>query len=127
MKYPYNKNYSPSFSALEVVLLNNEDGLQTSTQPALLDTGADGTLVPLPLLKDILAPVLSDTHIRSHWGEWRAVQLFLVDVEINGLILPNVFVVGDEQDDEIILGRNVLNKLRLTFDGPANLTNVPAQ
>ena len=30
-------------------------------------------------LVDVLAPVLTETRIRSHWGEWRSVQLFLVD------------------------------------------------
>lgn len=127
MKYPYNKNYQPAFPSLEIVLHNSEDGLHTVVQNALLDTGADGTLVPITFLQDILAPALSDTRIRSHWGEWRPVQLFLVDIQLDNLKLPNIFVIGDEQGDEIILGRNVLNKLRLWLDGPANLTNLPSQ
>ncbi len=126
-KYPYNTDYQPPFPSLEVTLLNDEEGLRTSIQQALLDTGADGTLVPISHLQNILAPALSDTRIHSHWGEWRSVQLFLVDLELDGLKLPNVFVIGDEQNDEIILGRNVLNKLRLMLDGPANLTNAPPQ
>lgn len=73
-------------------------------------------------LRNILAPALTETRISSHWGEWRIVQLFLIDLEINGLRLPGVFVVGDEQGDRIILGRNVLNKLRLLLDGPAGLS-----
>lgn len=32
--------------------------------------------------------------------------------------------MGDERGDEIILGRNVLNKLRLMLDGPAAVTKV---
>ena len=62
--------------------------------------------------------------IRSHWGEWRSVQLFLVDIELNGLTLPGMFVVGDETGDEIVLGRNVLNKLHLVLEGPAQLTEI---
>ena len=127
MKYPYNSDYQPSFPAIEVVLWNSEAGLRTSSQPALVDTGSDGTLVPIAQLQNILAPALTDTWIRSHWGEWRSVQLFVVDIEIDNLKLPNVFVVGDEQGDEIILGRNILNKLRLMLDGPANMTDVPSQ
>ncbi len=124
MKYPYNARYQPTFPILPVVLRNNEQGLRTAVQDALVDTGSDGTLVPIQHLRQILAPALTDTHIRSHWGEWRSVQLFVVDLELGDLRLPNVFVVGDEQDSEIVLGRNVLNKLRLLLDGPANTTDV---
>lgn len=53
-------------------------------------------------------------------------QLFVVDLELGNLRLPDVFVVGDEQGDEIVLGRNILNKLRILLDGPANLTDIPS-
>jgi hypothetical protein len=33
-------------------------------------------------------------------------------------------VVGDEQGEEIVLGRNVLNRLRLLLDGPSRLTEI---
>jgi predicted aspartyl protease len=91
---------------------------------ALLDTGSDGSLVPIAYLEEILAPPMADTHIRSHWGEWRAVQLFAVDIELGNLRLPSVFVVGDEQGHEIVLGRNVLNRLRLLLDGPAEVSDI---
>lgn len=124
MKHPYDKSYQPPIPALSVVLTNSDEGLRTVAEKALVDTGSDGTLVPVSLLEDILAPVLTETRIRSHWGEWRSVQLFLVDIELNGLTLPGMFVVGDETGDEIVLGRNVLNKLDLALNGPAQLTEI---
>jgi hypothetical protein len=127
MKYPYDTSYQPPFPAARIVLYNSEEGLRTVPENALLDTGSDGSLVPIAYLRQILAPALTDTHIRSHWGEWRPAQLFVVDLELGGLSLPDVFVVGDEQGGEIVLGRNVLNKLRVLLDGPANLTDIPSQ
>lgn len=127
MKYPFNPHYEPPFPEIQVALHNDDVTLKTGFLPALLDTGSDGTLVPIIYLQEILAPALTDTRIRSHWGEWRSAQLFVVDVEINNLKLPNIFVVGDELGDEIILGRNILNKLRITLDGPANSTDIPHQ
>jgi predicted aspartyl protease len=124
MKYPYTTFYRPPFPSAQIVLHNSEKELQTTAQSALLDTGSDGSLVPIAYLRGILAFPLTDTYIRSHWGERRAAQLFAVDIEINGLKLPGIFVVGDEQGDEIILGRNVLNKLRLLLDGPGNVTEL---
>lgn len=126
MKYPYDADYEPPFPAVQVVLSNSEEGLHTDALDAVMDTGSDGTLVPIAYLRQILVSPLTDTRIRSHWGEWRSVQLFVVDLTIGNLTLPGVFVVGDDQGDEIVLGRNVLNKLRLLLDGPANLTDVRA-
>lgn len=124
MKYPYDDGYEPPFPVLSVALTNSEEGLRTTTENALIDTGSDGTLVSMALLEDILAPVLTETRIRSHWGEWRPVQLFLVDIELNGLTLPGMFVVGDETGDGIVLGRNVLNRLYLALHGPDQVTEV---
>jgi hypothetical protein len=47
-----------------------------------------------------------------------------VDIEINGDTLPNLEVVGDELTEEIILGRDVLNKLKLLLDGPREQVEV---
>jgi len=127
MKYPYDPSYQPPFPAARVVFHNSEEGLRTAAQDALLDTGSDGSLIPIAYLRQILASPLTDTRIRSHWGEWRSAQLFVVDVELDGLRLPGVFVVGDEQGNEIVLGRNVLNKLRLLLDGPASATEILSQ
>ncbi len=124
MKHPYDTAYQPAFPVVQVVLENVEEERRTEPVPALLDTGSDGTLVPIAYLRRILATVLTNTRIRSHWGEWRPVQLFVVDVIIDELRLPGIFVVGDEQGDEIVLGRDVLNRLQLLLDGPAQTTDV---
>lgn len=122
--YPYLISYQPPFPVIEVVLHNSDTALHTATLKAFLDTGADGTLAPLTYLREILAPPLTETRLRSHWGEWRVAQLFLVDIRIGILTLPNMFVVGDEQGNEVVLGRDVLNRLRLLLDGPAMLTTI---
>ena len=127
IKYPYDDDYQPPFPVVQVVLCNSEEGLHTAPKNGLLDTGSDGSLVPIAYLRQIFALALTDTHICSHWGEWRSAQLFVVDLELNGLRLPGVFVVGDEQGNEIVLGRNVLNKLRLLLNGPDSQTEILPQ
>lgn len=97
MKYSYDISYQPPFPVVRVAFYNSEEGLRTVPEKALLDTGSDGSLVPIAYLRQILAPALTDTRIRSHWGEWRPAQLFVVDLELGNLRLPDVFVVGDEQ------------------------------
>jgi len=118
VKYPYTTQYFPPFPTLQVSLYNPEEALRTAVTNALIDTGADGTLVPLIYLRQIVAPVLTAARIRSHWGEWRMAQMFLVDIELADMVLPGMFVVGDELGNALVLGRDVLNRLPLLLNGP---------
>ncbi len=129
MKYPHDNSYTPPFPAVDIILRNGEEGLSTDAVRALLDTGSDGSLVPIAYLEQILAPPLTDARIRSHWGEWRSVQLFAADVQLHEMdvTFPSLFVVGDEQGDEIVLGRDFINKLRVCLDGVADSTEISPQ
>ena len=47
-----------------------------------------------------------------------------VDVQIGEIMLPGVYVVGDDLGNEVVLGRDVINRLRLLLDGPENVTKI---
>jgi predicted aspartyl protease len=125
MSYPYLTNYYPPIPALEIRIGYPTEALATGPLEAIVDTGADGTLIPQALLDDIGAPLVDEVRMRSQWGESRSATLFAVDVGIGDLLLPDVEVVGDEAGEEIILGRNVLNRLKLLLDGPRERTEIP--
>jgi predicted aspartyl protease len=125
MRYPYQSAvYWPPFPTIEIILRNEERALQTEAVDALIDTGADASLVPLSFLSEIKAYTVGVTHIRSHWGERRRVYLYRIDIKIDDITLPGITVVGVDFDDEVVLGRDVLNKLRLLLDGPAGHTEI---
>lgn len=117
---PYNTTYDPPVPVCDITLESAEGARVTLA--ALIDTGADATLIPVPHLRAIGARQVFEMGLRSQWGERRMVYLYLVDVHVGGVTLPGVYVVGDEMGDEVILGRDVLNRLRITLDGPALLT-----
>jgi len=124
MGHPYSNEYASPFPSLPVIV-HPPEGVSTSdTLPALLDTGADGTLVPVTLLQAIHADGIHTARMRSHWGVSRPVTIYLVDMDVAGFRLPGVEVIGDDQSNEILLGRNVLNKLVLLLDGPAKTTSI---
>jgi predicted aspartyl protease len=125
--FQYDLSYDPPFPSVEVTLRNSNVGLSVVVDNALLDTGSDGTMIPTDYLRQIRATPISDARIRSHWGDWRPVQLFVLDLQIEDLTFPGVFAIGDDQDDEMIIGRDVLNKLRFTLDGPEHLLHIPPQ
>lgn len=119
-KYPYDTTYDPPIPVCTVTLSVSLTGRRVNLT-AVLDTGADGTIVPARYLQEIGARRAYEATLRSQWGEPRSVFLYLIDLQIGELALPGVYVVGDELGDEVVLGRNVLNRLRLLLDGPAAL------
>jgi len=123
MKFPFNQSFSPPMPVLVVTLRNEHKGLSTGSLDALVDTGVDGTVVPAAYLKDIGAPVIGRARLHSHLG-MRHVILHIADVQIAELVLPGVVIAADREGKELILGRDVLNHLRLLVDGPAQVTQV---
>jgi len=124
MKIPYDLGRHPACPVLQITLINEVEGLRVGIESALIDTGADGTLVPIAHLGAILAPAASEVRLRSHWGEQRTAELFVIDLSLGSIVLPGIMVVGDELGDEVVLGRDVLNKLRLILNGPARETEL---
>jgi hypothetical protein len=51
-------------------------------------------------------------------------HVYLLDVEVGDQLLPGIVVAGGPAANEIILGRNVLNRLALFLDGPKHETSV---
>jgi len=116
MSTPYHTGHRLPFPALTVGLHGEAERL--SSVIALLDTGADVTLVPIALLEQVGASEGGLVAIRTHFGEVHHAQHYLVSIEASGILLPGVYVVGDDHGEDVILGRDVLNKLPLFLDGP---------
>ena len=91
---------------------------------AFVDTGADATIVPIDIVRQLRAGVVTLKTVRGYTGGRHTVRTYLVDVVVGSLTLPGVEVVGDDATDEILLGRDVLNKLRLLLDGPGHRTEL---
>ncbi len=112
------------FPVLPVILRQIDGSAKTSPLPALVDSGADVTIAPKALLTTVGAEEIFSGHLRAHWGGRRPVTVSLVDLEVEGQFLPGIEVVGDEQGQDVLLGRNVLNKLIVLLDGPGRSTDV---
>lgn len=122
MSTPYNRTFRPPFPTLDVYLRNGDRA--TGPFPALLDTGADVTFVPTNLLMEIEALEAFSGRVRSHFGESRPAQLYVVAFQVETFTLASSYVVADDNGDVIILGRDVLNKLPLFLDGVVQQTDL---
>ena len=121
--FPYDFAYDPPAPICRVTISSAATDRKIQLQ-AIVDSGADATIVPTSYLREISARRTFEAMLRSQWGERRVVFLYLVDLQIGPLTQPGVFVVGDNQGDEMILGRDVLNNLIVTLHGPRKLTQI---
>lgn len=124
MKASYNRNYFPAAPLVEVSFITVAESRRTGPLPAFVDIGADGTIAPIAVLNSISAPPTVEMLMSSQWGESRPVLMYLVDVQIADIALPGMKVVGDHLSDEVVLGRDVLNHLRVLLDGPAQTVTI---
>lgn len=122
--YPYSSEYLPAAPVVEIRLGTPGAELGSGFLEAFVDTGADATLVPMAHLRQAKAKKVDQAALRSQWGERRMVTLYAVALEINQYHFAAIRVVGDEIGNEVILGRSVLNHLRLLLDGPAGMVEV---
>jgi predicted aspartyl protease len=124
MSTPYNTaDYSPPAPILPVTFRYSErPGL--GPFDAIVDTGADATIIPESIAQRLRATPLNPGHLETQWGDIHPITVYLLDIQVNGQSLPGIVVAGDAETDEIVLGRNVLNKLPLLLDGPEQQTDV---
>ncbi len=112
---------------ITITLLDETTGLAIANLTALVDTGADGTLVPLKILQDA---GFNPNRQRKRFytaqpGQpFEMVSGYSVLLQIGGFELSDVDVYASRTITDIILGRDVLNRLIFTYDGPQKVLEI---
>lgn len=118
MKFAYDTGYQPPAPSIEIQLAV-ADTSHTVGPVAFVDSGADATIVPAQYLRSLPIQVDNRKYLRSAWGERRIVEIYYLDVVVGTVRLPAIEIVADQLSDEVIVGRNILNKLHVVLNGPA--------
>lgn len=120
IKQAYSSKFYPPAPVCQVRLAFPDQSPRIGPLAALMDTGADGTFVPTDYLEQLQVPVEYMTNVRAHVGRGRYQRsVHIIDLVFSDTLrLPEIEVVSDDWGDQIILGRNVLNKLKIMLDGP---------
>lgn len=118
ISFPYSNNYEPPAPTLEIKILSPESR-KFRVIETLVDTGADASLIPKSILEELEAHFLQSKQMRGILGQTFTVDVYMVTLEVGGQRLRGVTVVGIEDGkEEPIVGRNILNRLFLLFNGP---------
>lgn len=124
--YTYSNDHQPPMPIVDVRLIAPHTGKATDSVIAIVDSGADGTLVPVDLLSEIGAISIAAGRLTWLWRESRTVHIYIVQLEIGAIRLPRVRVAGVPIGTDLILGRDVLNQMTVTLNGPAETVEIPA-
>lgn len=124
LTYPYDMTYNPSMPVVEVQLHAPGHEPLAQTFSALVDSGADGTLIPIDLLEAAGARHVGEARLRGIIGAHTRVDVYLLNLRIGPHWIRGVRVAALSEQAEIILGRNTLNHLSVTLNGPASMTEI---
>jgi hypothetical protein len=125
VSFRYDDAYLPTpLPRVAAVLRNFPQTKSKTVTDAIPDTGADVTCLPMDDCQDLdlfLFPFYTGvSHPFS--GMRRSVTFYGARVEVDGKVYNAI--VEPVTERERLVGRDVLNQMKVTFDGPSRLTTV---
>ncbi|MEZ4713760.1 MAG: hypothetical protein R3A44_41615 [Caldilineaceae bacterium] len=105
--------------------IGNDSDRKTRAGPALslsalVDSGADATMIPVNYLKAVNAVKRQRVFIRNVDDKRTGANLYTISLQFAHYKRNRIEVVGNQDTDEIIIGRDILNHMVVTLDGLAN-------
>ncbi len=120
--HDYTTDYQPAMPLIEIEI-GLERGSSVLSLPAIVDSGADATMVPLHYLHRMGAIPSTEKWLRGITEGRYRVELYTIFVQIGSYGLY-VAAVGDQLNDEVIVGRDVLNQFIVTLNGLASIIKI---
>ncbi|MCP4360028.1 MAG: hypothetical protein GY796_18645 [Chloroflexi bacterium] len=121
--FDYNRRYSPSAPFVEIEVGNYDGDDFPITIIAQVDSGADATMLPILVLESVGARFEETRYVRDFMEGSHIVDVYSVALRL----VEQTFylrVVAQENTDEGIVGRDILNHLVVTLNGPASVTEL---
>lgn len=115
----YNGLYNPPAPVIEVGVRGPGQDSREVRVTALVDSGADATMLPIHVLRSVGARYVETRYVRGVTGTRQVADTFLAVIQIGQHTIPTSEAVAVIRGEEAILGRDVLNRLIVTLDGPA--------
>ena len=123
--YEYDNDYNPAMPVVDIEI-GRAMGETSLTLQAIVDSGADATIIPINALQEIHSRRSRKMWMRGTAGGRMLVDLYQISLQLRPFTQTLLEVVGGIQNDEGIIGRDVLNHLTVTLNGPAYSVEVVA-
>ena len=121
--FEYDASYTPSMPVVEIQI-GKSNATPHLILHAIVDSGADATVIPLRWLKQVQARQSEKAWMSTTTTARRLVNLYAVSLRIGSHERRAMSVVGSEDIEEVILGRDILNHMIVTLNGLAGVTEI---
>lgn len=127
LSYIYSTSHMPSAPVMEIGILGPGEESREVSLTCFVDTGADATLLPIHILQLVGAEYIEPRYVRGVTGARVLAETYLAVVHVGQQFIPVTSAVALLRGEEAILGRDVLNHLVVTLDGPAEVLEIYAR
>jgi len=123
LTFRYSRGESPPAPYIALEIAPSGRRRKPVRRRAKLDSGASITVIPESLPRRWQIPFVGTTTVCSYNGQELARLVYAVDIIIGPKRFRNVWVTVAPRR-YILLGRDVLNQLRVTLDGPRQIVDI---
>ena len=120
--FPYDLNFLPPAPALDIEIRNPQTGA-TQIRLAKIDTGADGTVIPKDIVEGLGLLDFDQLLSVGFDGSLQVQTSYMIDILLPGKIFTDIEVITAPLP-YVLIGRDLLNQLVMTFDGPQRLLSI---
>jgi predicted aspartyl protease len=92
--------------------------------PAQVDSGADRTVVPATVVEQLELTPVRKLSVAGLGGDIQLLDTYLVAIRLRELKDNVLEVLSAEHEPFVLLGRDVLNNLRIILDGPNRILEI---
>ncbi len=121
--YEYDLSYIPAMPIVTIGI-GKPDSAVSLLLSALVDSGADATMIPIHYLQEIGAIKRQRVFIRSVSGRRSGTNWYTVSLQFAHYERQRINVVSNEDTNEVIIGRDILNHMVVTLNGLASAVEV---
>lgn len=124
IRYRYNTQLQPPAPFVHASLRNPADGTHLDNVPAQIDSAADRTVLPQAVVDQLGLAQTGAMLIGGLGGVTYTLPTYVVLLGIHDFAPRPVKVVASPDEPWILLGRDVLNAVRVTLDGPRQILDL---
>jgi hypothetical protein len=112
----YDRSFHPPAPVAEVAIAHPVTGTVIESLRGKLDSGADVTVIPERLVSQLSLSPRGLLWVRSYDGTYSQRPAYYVQFVIEGHELSAIRCLAADRD-QVLVGRNVLNRFVITLDG----------
>jgi predicted aspartyl protease len=124
IRYRYQTQIIPPAPFVLITVRNPQTGDSRVGVAAQLDTAADRTVVPDEIIRELALPRTGTVTVVGIGGSVSTMALHRAELTMPGASTSTIEVAVSAGEPWILVGRDILNGLRIVLDGPQLLLEI---